>query len=106
MSSWTCISGSWREPLLFESFLQVGQLSLLKEVEEFLAAGAAAGPRLGEPSRQRLSHTADGIRQVSVVSTSNWHSRGLDIFSAPEYGGAKFIGNRKVKSIAAINLRR
>jgi hypothetical protein len=43
MSSWTCISGSWREPLLFESFLQVGQLSLLKEVEEFLAAALPPG---------------------------------------------------------------
>ena len=82
------------------SLLQVGQLSLLEEVEKFLLA-----PRLEEASWGQLSHAADGIRQVSVMSNLNWLSRGLDIFSRPEYGGAKFIGNRNIK-IAAINPRR
>jgi hypothetical protein len=30
----------------------------------------------------------------------------LDIFSAPEYGGAEFFGNKTVKEIAATKLRR
>ena len=42
-----------------------------------------------------------GFMQACLCGTQT----GLDIFSAPEYGGAKLIGNKTVKNIAAIKLR-
>jgi hypothetical protein len=69
---------------MFESLLQVGQLSFLEKIEIFC----------GSPRPLTVSD------KLALCQLRTIFHAGLDIFSAPEYGGAKF------KSIAAINLRR